>query len=49
MNDFIHDKSKEILNLQDVIKTDELHYKSKRREFYDLNEYSLAIHILKFR
>ena len=49
MNDFIRDKSKEILNLQDVIKTDELHYKSKRREFYDLNEYSLPILILKFR
>ena len=32
MNDFIRDKLKEIVTLQDIIKMDELHYKSKRRK-----------------
>ena len=31
MNDLVRAKLKEIVNLQDIIKTDELHYKSKRR------------------
>ena len=43
MNDLIRDKLKEIVNLQYVIKTDELHYKSKRRKFYNFNKYSLPI------
>ena len=30
-NDLVRAKLKEIVNLQDIIKTDELHYKSKRR------------------
>ena len=33
MNDLICHKLKEIVNLQNVIKTDKLHYKSKRRKF----------------
>ena len=36
-------KLKEIVHLQDIIKTDELHYKSKRRNVYNLNKYSLPI------
>ena len=42
----IHDKLKEIIKMideQDIIKKDELHYKSKRRKVYNLNEYSLHI------
>ena len=34
---------KEVVHLQDIIKTDELHYKSKRRKVYNFNEYSLSI------
>ena len=43
MNDLICDKLKEIVNLQDIIKTDKLHYKSKRRKVYNYGEYSLLI------
>ena len=43
MNDLIRDKLKEMVNLQHVIKTDELHYKPKRRKFYNFNKYSLPI------
>ena len=31
MNDLIHNKLKEIVNLKDIIKTDNLRYKSKSR------------------
>ena len=41
MNDLIRAKLKEIVNLQDIIKTNELHYKSKRRKFCIFNEYFL--------
>ena len=34
---------KEIVNLQDIIKIDELNYKSKRRKVYIFSEYSLPI------
>ena len=34
---------KRVVNLQDITKTDELHYKSKRRKVYHFNEYSLLI------
>ena len=34
---------KEIVNLQDMAKTDELLYKSKRRKIYNVNAYSLPI------
>ena len=32
-----------MIDEQDIIKKDELHYKSKRRKVYNLNEYSLHI------
>ena len=35
MNDLIRVKLKEVVNLQDIIKTDELYYKSKRRQNFD--------------
>ena len=34
-------KLKEIVHLQDIIETDELRYKSKRRKVYNFNKYSL--------
>ena len=40
MNDLIRDKLKEVINLQDIIKTNELHYKSKRGKVYNFNGYS---------
>ena len=36
MNDLVRAKLKEINNIQDTIKTDKLHYKSKRRKYYIL-------------
>ena len=36
MNDLIRAKLKQIVNLQDIIKPDELHCKSKRRKIYNL-------------
>ena len=47
MNDLIRDKLKEMVNLQHVIKTDELDYKPKRRKFYNFNKYSLPIVFLR--
>ena len=47
MNDLIFDKFKKNVNLQEAIKTDELHYKSKRRKFYDFNKYSLPFVFFK--
>ena len=46
MNDLIRAKLKEIVNLQDIIKTDELNYKSKRRKVYNFSEYFLPIVLL---
>ena len=46
-NDLMINKSKEIIKLQDIIKTDELCYKSKRRTIYNFNEYSLPIAFLR--
>ena len=43
MNDLIRDKLKETVNLQDIIKTTELHYKSKCRKVYNFSECSLPI------
>ena len=43
MNDWIRAKLKEIVNLQDIIKADELYYKSKRGKVYNFSEYSLPI------
>ena len=47
MNHLICDKLKEIVNLQDIIKTDELHYEPKRRQVYIFSEYSLPIVFLR--
>ena len=47
MNDLIRDKFKEIVNLQDIIKTDELHYKSKSRKVYNFSVYSLYFAFLR--
>ena len=41
MNDLVCAKFKKIINLQNIIKADELHYKSKCRKVYNFNEYSL--------
>ena len=38
MNDLIFDKFFKNVNLQDAIKTDELHYKSKCRKFYNFDK-----------
>ena len=43
MNDLIRAKLKEIIHLQDSIKTDELYYKSKRRKVYNFSKYSIPI------
>ena len=43
MDDSIRVKLKEIVNLQDIIKTEELFYKLKRRKVYYFSEYSLPI------
>ena len=43
MNDLIRTKLKEIVNLQDTIKTDRLHYKSKRKKNDNFSEKSLPI------
>ena len=43
MNDLISARLKEIVNLQDIIKTDELNDKSKRRKGYNFSEYLLPI------
>ena len=42
MNDLACANIKEIINLQDIIKTDELHYKSKGRKVHSFNEYYLS-------
>ena len=47
MNDLIRAKLKEIVNLQDIIKTDKLNYKSKRRKVYNFSEYFLPIVLLR--
>ena len=38
LNDVIINKLKEIIQLQDIIKTDDLHYKSKRTKIYNFIE-----------
>ena len=47
MNDLIHVKLKKIVNLQDIIKKDNLYYKPKSRKDCNFTEYSLAIVILR--
>ena len=43
MNDLIRDKIKEIINMQDIIETDNLRYKLKSRKDFDFSKYSLSI------
>ena len=43
MNDLVCTRLREIINLQDIIKTDEPHYKSKGRKVFNFIEYSLSI------
>ena len=43
LNNLINDKSKEIIRLQDIIKPDELYYKSKRRKIYNFGKYFLPV------
>ena len=43
LNDLIINKLKEIIKLQNIIKPDELYYKSKRREIKNFCEYSLSL------
>ena len=43
MNDLIRAKLEEIVNLQDIIKKDNLNYKSKRGKTYNFGKYSLPI------
>ena len=43
MNDLTRAKLKEIVELNDIIKKDDLNYKSKRRKTYNFSKYSLPI------
>ena len=43
MNDFIRDELKDIVKLQDIIRKDDLNYKSKRGVTYNFGKYSLPI------
>ena len=47
MNDLIHAKLREIIEFQDIIKKDDLNYKSKGRKTYNFSKYSLTIVFLK--
>ena len=47
MIDLLRKKMKEIVNLQDIIKKDNLHYKSKSEKGYNVSEYFLPIVSLK--
>ena len=40
-NELIHDMLKEIVDSQDIIKTNNLRYKSKNRKVYNFSDYSL--------
>ena len=47
MNDLIRAKLKEIFELQDIIKKDDLNYKLKRRKTYNFSKYLLPIPFLR--
>ena len=48
MNDLIHIKLEEIVNLQDSIKKDNPKYKSKRAKTCNLDKYSLPTFFKKY-
>ena len=43
LNDLIINKLKDTIKLQELIKTDDLYYKSKDRKIYNFAKYSLLI------
>ena len=43
MNDLIRSKLNEIVEFLDIIRKDDLNYKSKRRKIYNFRKYSLPI------
>ena len=47
LNGLIVNKSKEIATLQDIINTNDLHYKSKRRKYIYIYIYYIYIYIYK--
>ena len=47
MNDLICARLKEMVHLQDIIKTDEQHYNSAPGKVYNFSEYSLSIAFLR--
>ena len=47
MNDLIRAKLKEIFELQDIIKKDDLNYKLKRRKTYNFSKYLLPLAFLR--
>ena len=49
MNDLIRVTLKEIAELQDIIKKDDLNYKSKCGKTYSFSKYSLTIVFLTYR
>ena len=49
MNDLIRVTLKEIAELQDIIKKDDLNYKSKCGKTYSFSKYSLTIVFLRYR
>ena len=47
MNCLIRAKINKIVNLQDIIKTDELNHKSKCEKFYNFSEYFFSVVFLR--
>ena len=47
LNNLVIDKLKEVMKLQDIIKTDELYYKSRLEKTYNVGEISLSIVFLR--
>ena len=43
LNDLIINKLKDTIKLQELIKTDDLYYKSKHRKIYNFTKYYLLI------
>ena len=47
MNELIRVKLKKIVNLQDIIKKDELNFKSKHEKTFNFGKYSLPVAFLR--